>query len=101
MVVDPYLQGLHPFLWWGISPICASPNYGKCFAIYARHTVSGSCTPPFLSSRYNAVPDSDIVHLQVLGRHICVLGSPKPISELLDKRSSVTSDRQHSPVVRL
>nr|VWO97107.1 N/A [Ganoderma boninense] len=45
--------------------------------------------------------DSDIVHLKVLGRHICVLGSPRSIFELLDKRSSVTSDREHSPVVRL
>lgn len=45
--------------------------------------------------------DSDIVHLKVLSQHICVLGSPKSIFGLLDKRSSVTSDREHSPVVRL
>ncbi|KAM5539479.1 hypothetical protein V8D89_006931 [Ganoderma adspersum] len=45
--------------------------------------------------------NSDIVHLNVLGQHICVLGSPKSIFGLLDKRSSITSDREHSPVVRL
>ncbi|PIL22777.1 cytochrome P450 [Ganoderma sinense ZZ0214-1] len=45
--------------------------------------------------------NSDIVHLKVLGQHICILGSPKSIFALLDKRSSVTSDREHSPLVRL
>ncbi|CCM06173.1 uncharacterized protein FIBRA_08415 [Fibroporia radiculosa] len=35
----------------------------------------------------------DIMHLSVLGRSIIVLSSPKTISDLLDKRSTIYSDR--------
>ncbi|EIM91747.1 cytochrome P450 [Stereum hirsutum FP-91666 SS1] len=35
----------------------------------------------------------DIMHLSVLGRHIIVLSSPKAVHDLLDRRSSIYSDR--------
>ncbi|KAI0693295.1 CyP450 monooxygenase [Cerioporus squamosus] len=43
----------------------------------------------------------DIVHVPVLGQRIMVLGSPRVLAELLDKRSSVTSDRIQSALLQL
>ncbi|RPD62574.1 O-methylsterigmatocystin oxidoreductase [Lentinus tigrinus ALCF2SS1-6] len=43
----------------------------------------------------------DVVYLQVMGRHVVVLGSPNSISEFLEKRTANTSDRLVTPLVRL
>lgn len=37
--------------------------------------------------------DSDIVHANSLGTHVIVLNSAKAVRELLEKRSSIYSDR--------
>ncbi|RPD62673.1 CyP450 monooxygenase [Lentinus tigrinus ALCF2SS1-7] len=43
----------------------------------------------------------DTVYLPVLGQSIIILGGPRSISDLLDKRSAVTSDRQQSSIIPL
>ncbi|KAI1794937.1 hypothetical protein LXA43DRAFT_94640 [Ganoderma leucocontextum] len=43
----------------------------------------------------------DVVYLTALGQPIVILGSPRAIFELLDKRSALTSDRIQSPMVPL
>ncbi|KAI0770148.1 cytochrome P450 [Fomes fomentarius] len=43
----------------------------------------------------------DVVYLTILGQSIIALGSAEAASDLLDKRSAVTSDRQHSPLAAL
>ena len=43
----------------------------------------------------------DTVYLPVLGQSIIILGGPRSISDLLDKRSAVTSDRPQSPIIPL
>ena len=44
------------------------------------------------------VVGSDVLHVDVLGTHIVIINSVKAANELLEKRSSVYSDRYHSPV---
>ncbi len=43
----------------------------------------------------------DTVYVPVMGQSIVILGGPKSISDLLDKRSSVTSDRQQTSIIPL
>ncbi|KAI0767313.1 CyP450 monooxygenase [Fomes fomentarius] len=43
----------------------------------------------------------NIMHLEVLGRHILVLGSAEVISEYLEKRAANSSDRAYTPLVEL
>ncbi|KAI9058207.1 cytochrome P450 [Trametes sanguinea] len=43
----------------------------------------------------------DMVYLNVLGRHVLIVGSPRVVGELLEKRSSNTSDRPDSPTIAL
>ncbi|KAI0754718.1 CyP450 monooxygenase [Daedaleopsis nitida] len=43
----------------------------------------------------------DVVYVPVLGQSIVILGSPRAIFDLLDKRSSKTSDRLQSPLIPL
>ncbi|KAI0712483.1 cytochrome P450 [Earliella scabrosa] len=43
----------------------------------------------------------DVVYVPVLGQSTILLGSQESISDLLDKRSAITSDRQESPLVAL
>ncbi|KAM5534507.1 hypothetical protein V8D89_011839 [Ganoderma adspersum] len=43
----------------------------------------------------------DLVHLDVCGQHIIVVGSYEAAEELLDKRSATTSDRPDSAMLRL
>ncbi|RPD76141.1 cytochrome P450 [Lentinus tigrinus ALCF2SS1-7] len=43
----------------------------------------------------------DIVFVKSLGQSTLVLGSPEVINEYLDKRSSITSDRQQTPLIEL
>lgn len=43
----------------------------------------------------------DVIHFRVLGQSFIALTSPGVISEYLDKRSSNTSDRKQSPMVKL
>ncbi|KAH9929053.1 cytochrome P450 [Epithele typhae] len=42
-----------------------------------------------------------VVHLNILGQSIVVLGDPRTISELLEKRSAHSSDRKQTPLVDL
>ena len=37
--------------------------------------------------------DSDVLHLKLLGAHNVILNSSEAISDLLDKRSAIYSDR--------
>ena len=41
------------------------------------------------------------MHVRVLGQSIVALGSPEVISEFLERRSSVMSDRVQSPLYKL
>jgi len=50
-----------------------------------------------LGERYN----SDIVYLNVLGADHIILNSNEAISDLLDKRSAIYSDRPHFPMIEL
>ena len=43
----------------------------------------------------------DIVHLNILGQSVIVLGSLDVITEFLEKRSSTTSDRQQTVMIEL
>ncbi|OAX39032.1 hypothetical protein K503DRAFT_799959 [Rhizopogon vinicolor AM-OR11-026] len=43
----------------------------------------------------------DILHIEVLGKHIIVLNSTKTATEILDKKSSVYSDRPVFPMAEL
>ena len=47
------------------------------------------------------IAGSDIIHLKYFNVHIVVLGSSDAIFEVLDKRSSVTSDRMPTPMNEL
>jgi hypothetical protein len=38
-------------------------------------------------------PGSDVIHIDILGSHIVILNSIKSANELLEKRSSIYSDR--------
>ncbi|TFK90538.1 O-methylsterigmatocystin oxidoreductase [Polyporus arcularius HHB13444] len=52
-----------------------------------------------LALKYGA--PGDVTYFQVMGRHVMVLGSPTSISEFLEKRTSNTSDRLVTPLIRL
>ena len=43
----------------------------------------------------------DLLHFRILGQSILVLGSPNAITELLEKKSSNTSDRKQTPMIEL
>ncbi|CDO71675.1 hypothetical protein BN946_scf184915.g19 [Trametes cinnabarina] len=43
----------------------------------------------------------DMVYLSLLGRRVLILGSPHAVEEVLEKRSSNTSDRPYSPLIPL
>ena len=64
-----------------------STRYGLC-----------SCSPR--CSPFRLTPLSgDVMHLDVLGQPVIVLGSHEAASDLLEKRSSNYSDRAPSPMV--
>ena len=42
----------------------------------------------------------DIIHLEVLGTHIIVLNSIEATTDLLEKRSTIYSDRPRMPMVK-
>ncbi|KAF8634118.1 hypothetical protein AX15_001055 [Amanita polypyramis BW_CC] len=50
-----------------------------------------------LSKKY----DSDIIHFSVMNTHIIVLNRKKDITELLEKRSTIYSDRPSFPIIKL
>ncbi|KAI0693294.1 cytochrome P450 [Cerioporus squamosus] len=43
----------------------------------------------------------ELVYLPVMGREMMILGSPRVVTELLDKRSAVTSDKPPSALITL
>ncbi|KAI0715646.1 O-methylsterigmatocystin oxidoreductase [Cerioporus squamosus] len=52
-------------------------------------------------ARFTYGTSGDVIYLQVMGRHVIVLGSLTSISEFLEKRTSNTSDRLVTPLIRL
>jgi hypothetical protein len=52
-----------------------------------------SCRDASFFSDESPHPDSDIIHLQVFGFHLIVCNSKGVADDLLDKRSSIYSDR--------
>ncbi|RDX45842.1 cytochrome P450 [Lentinus brumalis] len=56
---------------------------------------------PWVGYRDLCAQYGDILHLQVLNKHIVVLGSADIISEYLEKRSANTSDREHTIMLEL
>jgi hypothetical protein len=48
---------------------------------------------PYLYAILACNLDSDVLHVDVLGTHIVIINSVKAANELLEKRSSVYSDR--------
>ncbi|TFK83549.1 cytochrome P450 [Polyporus arcularius HHB13444] len=43
----------------------------------------------------------DFVYVPVMGQSIVILGSPRVLSDLLEKRSAITSDKPHSALIPL
>ena len=43
----------------------------------------------------------DIVHVKIFGKHVIMLNSARAVNDLLDKRSSIYSDRPHLPLIKL
>ncbi|RDX45836.1 cytochrome P450 [Lentinus brumalis] len=56
---------------------------------------------PHVGYRELCAKYGDIMHFQVLGQHVVVLGSSDVIFEYLDKRSANTSDRKVTPMLEL
>ncbi|KAI0697653.1 cytochrome P450 [Cerioporus squamosus] len=56
---------------------------------------------PHVGYRELCAKYGDIMHFQVLGQHVVVLGSSDLIFEYLDKRSANTSDRKSTPMLKL
>ncbi len=72
--------------WYGFRDL-AQNTYGAYWSIF--HV------------RFTNDSSGDVTYFQVMGRHVMVLGSPTSISEFLEKRTSNTSDRLVTPLVRL
>ena len=49
----------------------------------------------------DAFASGEVVELKALGQRIIVLGSPRAIFEILEKRSAQTSDRLQSIIISL
>ncbi|KZV68637.1 cytochrome P450 [Peniophora sp. CONT] len=43
----------------------------------------------------------DVVHVKIFGKHLILLNSAQAVNDLLDKRSSIYSDRPHFPLIDL
>jgi hypothetical protein len=54
---------------------------------------SMSHLPPSLNTQFGPRSGSDVIHVDVLGNHIVILNSMKSANDLLEKRSSIYSDR--------
>ena len=52
-----------------------------------------------LCALLSLVSGSDIIHVDVMGHHIVILDSVKSVNELLEKRSSIYSDRYDNQLV--
>lgn len=63
----------------------------RCVAYILHHFQSSNSAPS----------GSDVIHFDVLGSHVVVLHSIKAANELLDKRSSIYSDRSVNRCRRL
>ncbi len=59
------------------------------------HRLSSSSLPAHCAST------GDFVYVPVMGQSIVILGSPRVLSDLLEKRSAVTSDKPHSALIPL
>ena len=72
-------------------------SYGKLTGTFVIHTVrilrlsTLNCEP-------NSQSSGEIVYTPAFGLHICVLGGPRAILELLDKRSAITSSRHSTHI---
>ncbi|TFK92562.1 cytochrome P450 [Polyporus arcularius HHB13444] len=56
---------------------------------------------PWVGYRDLCAQYGDLVHLQILNKHIVVLGNPEIIAEYLDKRAANTSDRERTIMLEL
>ena len=63
----------------------------------SRYGLCPSC-PECILSKLTALP-GDVMHLDVIGQPVIVLGSHEAASDLLEKRSSNYSDRAPSPMI--
>ena len=77
-----------PELWRANADLCKV--YGA-----SAYNVALTCSPE------THIRLGDVVYVPVLGQSTILLGSQESISDLLDKRSAITSDRQESPLVAL
>ncbi|RDX50381.1 hypothetical protein OH76DRAFT_1349285 [Lentinus brumalis] len=76
-----------PELWRAHDEVC--DRYGKQRTnILASHHCSRSM-------------EGELVYLPVMGRQMMILGSPRVVSELLDKRSAFTSNKPPSALITL
>ncbi len=50
-------------------------------------------SPPAGTRTDHHVVDSDIVYMNLAGTHVVILNSAEHISEILDKRSAISSNR--------
>ena len=80
-----------PQPWRAHQELCR--QYGEC-----------SCGMP-LTQRFRSHRSrgdaGELTYLSVMGQSIAILGSPRVLSELLDKRSAVTSDHPQSVLIPL
>ncbi|RPD62685.1 cytochrome P450 [Lentinus tigrinus ALCF2SS1-7] len=56
---------------------------------------------PWLAHRELCEKYGELVYIPVMGQSIAILGSPRVLSDLLEKRSAVTSDHPQSPLIPL
>ena len=77
-----------PELWKAHRELCET---------YGEH----SCGRTIFSFGIDTFASGEIVELKALGQRIIVLGSPRAIFEILEKRSAQTSDRLQSIIISL
>ena len=58
-----------------------------------RSTVSVWLLPEDSRLRVLSLPDTDVLYMKLFSKHFVVLNSSEAISDLLDKRSTIYSDR--------
>ncbi|KZV68643.1 cytochrome P450 [Peniophora sp. CONT] len=66
------------------------PFFGNLFGMPSSHVLQ---TFSRWASQYG-----DIVHLKLLNKHVIILNSSQAVHDLLDRRSSIYSDRPHFPL---
>jgi hypothetical protein len=57
-------------------------------------------TNSIIEGTHSNLSGSDVIYLNILGQGIIILDSPEAIMDLLERRSSIYSDRPKVPMIR-